>query len=289
MAPKNASVRQSASRSLSTQRERPSSSTVTQPEAACAKEGGRRSPLAAHAVASEWMPQFTADSVSRPRAAAWRVATVVWRRCCKVGRYMPDPQRHPDLHGNVPDRSELVLLVVDVLNPLEFPGSESFVPKALAVGRAILALKERASLVGVPTVYVNDNLGRWRSDLSSLREQTTREEAPGHELASLLAPTPSDYVVMKPKHSGFYSTPLDTLLMYLGARRLIITGLTVERCVLFTANDAFLRDYELFVPSDCTAAIDETDSEAALRILGRVLDADTRPAAALDLDTMLHR
>jgi nicotinamidase-related amidase len=95
--------------------------------------------------------------------------------------------------------------------------------------------------------------------------------------------------VLKPKHSGFYATPLDTLLTYLGARKLILTGLTIERCLLFTANDAFLRDYSLYVPRDCTAAIDDDDYIAALRVLERVLLADTRPSTELDLRALTAR
>jgi nicotinamidase-related amidase len=199
---------------------------------------------------------------------------------------MPFPDRNPDLHGNVPDKGEVAVLIVDVLNALEFEGSGRFLPKALEAGRRIAALKRRASALGIPVVYVNDNAGRWRSDLGRLLADCTRSDAPGRELAKLLAPAPEDYVVLKPKHSGFYSTTLDTLLTYLRARRLVLTGLTIERCVLFTANDAFLRDYELYVPSDCTAAIEERDHEAALRILERVLCANTTPSTELALERL---
>ena len=195
---------------------------------------------------------------------------------------MPDPTRHPDLHGNAPDDCPVALLVVDVLNALRFEGSEAFVPQAVTVGHRIAALKKRAKSAHVPVIYVNDNAGRWRSDVKEVLNDCTRPDAPGRELTGLLLPEPDDYVVLKPKHSGFFATPLDTLLTYLRTRRLVITGLTVERCLLFTANDAFLRDYELFVPRDCAAAIDAEDCAAALRILERVLDADTSPSAGLD-------
>jgi nicotinamidase-related amidase len=201
---------------------------------------------------------------------------------------MPYPDRNPDLHGNVPDSSEVALLIVDALNALDFPGSEAFVPKALRAARQIAALKARAAQSGIPCIYVNDNAGRWRSDLSSLLASCTRSGAPGRELGALLAPRAEDYVVLKPKHSGFYSTTLDTVLTYLRSRRLILTGLSLERCLLFTANDAFLRDYELFVPRDCTAAIDEGDEAAALRILERVLNANTTPSVELDLRELGH-
>ncbi len=199
---------------------------------------------------------------------------------------MPDPDKNPDLHGNVPDTSSVALIIVDVLNTLEFEGSEAFVPRAVEVGRKIAALKARTAECGIPAIYVNDNVGRWRSDVRGLLDVCTRDDAPGAPLARLLVPVARDYVVLKPKHLGFYSTTLDTLLTYLRVRRLILTGLTTERCLLFTANDAFLRDYELFVPSDCSAAIDEADHAAALRILERVLDADTAPSTELDLATL---
>lgn len=199
---------------------------------------------------------------------------------------MPAPQKHPDLHGNVPDQCSVALVLVDVLNALRFEGSESFAPRALDVARRIAKLKARAHDAGVPVVYVNDNAGRWRSDVSQVLEDCLREDAPGRESSRLLLPDARDYLVMKPKHSGFYSTALDTLLVYLQAKRLVIAGFTVERCVLFTANDAFLRDYELFVPADCTAAIDENDGPAALRILERVLGAQTMPSAELDFERL---
>jgi nicotinamidase-related amidase len=199
---------------------------------------------------------------------------------------MPDPAKHPDLHGNVPDHCSVALLLVDVLNPLRFEGSEAFVPRAVEVGRRIVALKESARKAGIPVVYINDNAGRWRSDVRQVIDDAQKEDAPGRDLARLLFPEPSDYVILKPKHSGFYSTTLDTLLTYLRTRRLIITGLTVERCLLFTANDGFLRDYELFVPRDCTAAIDEDDAKAAFRILERVLGANTTRSEELDLQRL---
>jgi nicotinamidase-related amidase len=201
---------------------------------------------------------------------------------------MPDPAKNPDLHGNVPESSPTALLLVDVLNALRFDGSEAFVPRAMAVGERILALKNRARSHGIPVIYVNDNADRWRSDLPHIIADCTRSDAPGRALTRLLVPSSDDYVVLKPKHSGFYSTALDTVLTYLRARRLILTGLTTERCLLFTANDAFLRDYELFVPRDCTAAIDDGDHSAAIRILERVLKADTTPSDRLELERLVR-
>jgi nicotinamidase-related amidase len=91
---------------------------------------------------------------------------------------------------------------------------------------------------------------------------------------------------LKAKHSAFYSTTLDLLLAYLGAKTLILTGVASDICVLFTANDAYMRDYDLFVPRDCVAASDEKSNEATLEYIERVLKADTRPSAEIDLQKL---
>jgi nicotinamidase-related amidase len=135
----------------------------------------------------------------------------------------------------------------------------------------------------VPVVYANDNFGRWRSDFSRLLKHCLEDGVRGEEVAKLLRPTDDDYFVLKPKHSGFYSTTLATLLRYLGTRTLIITGIATDRCVLFTANDAYMRDFRLFVPSDCVAAEDARISEDALAHMKRVLKADIRPSEEIEL------
>ena len=83
----------------------------------------------------------------------------------------------------------------------------------------------------------------------------------------------SDYFVLKPKHSGFYATTLDLLLEYLRVDTLIVTGIAANICVLFTADDAYMRDYNLLVPSDCVAATSE-DTEHSLCQMKSILKAD---------------
>jgi nicotinamidase-related amidase len=129
------------------------------------------------------------------------------------------------------------------------------------MARKILALKRRAKKAGVPIVYVNDNFGRWRSDLPSLVKHA--EKGKGRQMVNLLRPDEDDYFVLKPKHSGFYSSALETLLNYLGAKTLIITGIAGNYCVLFTANDAYMRDYRLVVPADCTVSNSTTENREA--------------------------
>jgi nicotinamidase-related amidase len=189
------------------------------------------------------------------------------------------PSRNPDLHGSAPDKSEIVLLIVDVINDLDFPEAKQLLRFVPGMARKLRKLKERAKAEGVPVIYVNDNFGRWRSDVRRLVEHCRKGQA--RHLVDALRPKEDDYFVLKPKHSGFFSSTLETLLRYLGARRLIITGIAGNFCVLFTANDAYMRDYELLVPSDCTISNTARENREALNLMKRYLKANTAISARL--------
>jgi len=149
------------------------------------------------------------------------------------------------------------------------------------MARNLARLKDRAKKAGVPVVYVNDNFGRWRSDLQSLVDHCRQGRA--RKIVDLLRPDKNDYFVLKPKHSGFFSSTLETLLRYLGPRTLIITGIAGNYCVLFTANDAYMRDYQLVIPADCTVSNTATENRQALKLMKNYLKADIRPSSKVAL------
>ena len=186
-----------------------------------------------------------------------------------------------DPHGVAPDRSWSVLLLIDVINDFDFPEAPKLLPFALPAARRIAALKRRCRKSGIPTIYVNDNFGRWRSDFRAQVDRCLASECPGAPLARLLIPAEDDYFVLKPKHSAFYSTSLEVLLSYLGAKKLIVTGFAGDICVLFTANDAFMRDYELLIPADCMASETAAANTSARKHMKRFLHADVRDSRAL--------
>jgi nicotinamidase-related amidase len=187
-----------------------------------------------------------------------------------------------DLHGNAPDKSEIALVLIDVINDFEFEGGEELLRTALPAARQIARLKNRAQPAGVPVIYVNDNFGRWRSDFKRIVTHCLSDSVRGRPIAELLAPGEDDYFVLKPKHSGFFSTTLELLLEYLGARKLILTGFAGNNCVLFTANDAYMRDYDLIIPADCTASLSPAANEYALKQMQEVLKADIKDSAEID-------
>ncbi len=196
------------------------------------------------------------------------------------------PTKNEDLHGNAPDKSDVALLLIDVINDLEFPEGDQLLRFALPMARRIAALKQRARQEGVPVVYVNDNFGRWRSDFSAQVEHCLRDGVRGKPVVELLRPEEDDYFVLKPKHSGFFSTALDTLLEYLGVKAVVLAGVAANNCVLFTANDAYMRDLHLAVPSDCVASNTEEDNRNALDQMRKVLKADTRPSTDLSFEAL---
>ena len=192
-------------------------------------------------------------------------------------------KKNPDLHGNAPDSSPVVLLLIDVINDFEFQGAEPIFQHALPAAQKIAALKNRTDKAGIPAIYVNDNFGKWRSDFRNLVTHCVDDDTRGRPIVELLKPDAEDYFVLKPKQSGFYSTTLDLLLDHLGARTLIMTGFTGDICVLFTAIDAHLRDYRLKVPRDCVVSQDNKENEQILKYMERVLEADIRASSEIDL------
>lgn len=191
-----------------------------------------------------------------------------------------------NLHGSAPDKSSVALLLIDVINDFDFPEGDQLLQFAFPMAKRIVELKSRLKAAGIPAIYVNDNFGRWRSDFQTHVDHCLEGDAPGRPIAELLQPDSDDYFVLKPKHSGFYSTTLDTLLEYLGVKTLVIAGVATNICVLFTANDAYMRDYRLFVPADCVASNTDEQNRYALEQIESILKADVRTSADLSLDCL---
>jgi nicotinamidase-related amidase len=177
--------------------------------------------------------------------------------------------------------SGTVLLLIDVINDLAFDGSEALVAQAQSMAAPLAHLKRRATAAGVPAIYINDNFGQWRSDFRRTVAHCTARSSPGRRVSRRLRPTARDYFVLKPKHSGFFDTTLDTLLETLRIRRVILTGMAGNICVLFTANDAYMRDYKIFAPADCIVSNTAADNDHALRQIKTVLKGNVAVSARL--------
>lgn len=194
--------------------------------------------------------------------------------------------KNEDLHGNAPDKSKTALLIIDMISDFSFDDGEKLLAHAEPAAENLSKLKKRAEKAGVPVIYVNDNFGKWQSDFKKLLKHCQAKASGGKKIAKLLAPKDEDYFVLKPKHSAFYSTTLDILLEYLEVEKLILTGIATDICILFTANDAYMRDFQLLVPRDCVAANQKNENDHTLKYLEKVLKADTRPSTEIDLEKL---
>ena len=188
------------------------------------------------------------------------------------------------LHGSAPDTHPCALLLIDVINPFAFPEADDLLRFAVPAAQRLATLKRRAKAAGTPVVYVNDNFGKWRSDFRRVVEEAEAEDSKGREVARLLRPDEDDYFVLKPMHSGFFVSALELLLRKLGAKQLVMGGFAGNICVLFTANDAYLRDFRIFAPEDCSASNSEHDNRFAFEQMHKVLKADISPSSSLQFD-----
>lgn len=176
--------------------------------------------------------------------------------------------------------SRTVLLLVDFINPLDFDGAQDLRAGAVEAAAASARLRRKFTAEGFATIYANDNYGVWRADFRQILQHCASTCKESAEIARRLRPRKQDFTILKPRHSAFHATPLNLLLQALKCRRLVVAGIAADSCVLFTAMDAYLRGYSIWVPRDCVAAESAAAAESALRQMARVLKADTRAADA---------
>jgi nicotinamidase-related amidase len=189
-------------------------------------------------------------------------------------------ERHPAIGF---PRTRTALLLIDVINPYRFPDGPKFAKAWLPTAKRIAALRDRVRLARFPVVYVNDNFGQWRSDFTRVVRYCGAADMPGAEQVRLLTPAPEDFFVLKPTLSGFHETPLHLLLKSGGVRTVILAGFAADICVFFTAADAHMREYEVIVPADCTAAESARDHRQSMRAMTRLFNARTTSGARLRL------
>ena len=186
----------------------------------------------------------------------------------------------PSTHGSEDaPSSATALLITDMISLWDFPNARALRTAARRIADPIARLKHRFRAAQAPIVYANDNRGRWRSDLRQLVELSLDAGRHAAEITTLLAPEVDDYFVLKPKHSAFLATPLEILLAHLHVRRLVITGVAADQCVLMSAADARMRNLEVMIPRDCVGAETRPRTRAAVLYFERVLQVATPESA----------
>jgi nicotinamidase-related amidase len=190
--------------------------------------------------------------------------------------------------GLRPATGHAALLIIDIVNDMSFEGAEGMAADAVKAAQTVARLRAQADALGVPVVYVNDNYGLWHSERSKIVDHCRRRSEIARRLAELAAPRDGDYFVIKPQVSGFYATNLSVLLPKLGVQRLVLTGIAADICVLFTAADAHMRDYDLWAPADAVASGCAEHKDWALQIMAKSMAAEIRPTTELALQAWVE-
>ncbi len=163
------------------------------------------------------------------------------------------------------------LLVCDMLNDFVLPGASLEVPDARIMIPVIRTEIDKAHAVGNPVVYVCD---AHEPDDKEFRKFGWPAHAvkgtQGAAVIKELTPTEEDTIIYKKTYSGFYGTILDATLRRLDVDSIRITGLMTHISVLFTTQEAVLRDYGVIVIENGVAGLAREDHEAALRIMKNV-------------------
>ncbi|MBW3566056.1 MAG: cysteine hydrolase [Acidobacteria bacterium] len=165
------------------------------------------------------------------------------------------------------------LLLIDLINDFKFEGGDRVADAVTEALPRIEALLKRARQSNAAVIYANDNIGRWRSRFDEVIDHCLRSGSKGKQIVETLLPSKTDYLILKPGHTGFHATPLEILLRELGTENLILAGQLVNSCVFFTAHDAHMRGFELTIASDGVAGLDAEDIPGILEQMEKLFDA----------------
>ena len=169
------------------------------------------------------------------------------------------------------------VLVIDMLSTYDHEDSDRLAANAERTVPVIASLLERARASDVGVIYVNDNYGDWNSSAEELASDAMDGRRP--DLVEPLLPVEGDSFILKLRHSVFYATPLQHLLSEHGGERLVLSGQVTEQCILYSAIDAYFRDYDVVIPADAVAHIDEGLAEAALNMIAGNMGGEIVEAA----------
>jgi nicotinamidase-related amidase len=174
--------------------------------------------------------------------------------------------------------SDTAVLVVDMLNSYQHADAEHLIPNVEKIIDPLADLIRRArESDDVDLVYVNDNYGDFTAQFADIVRSACEGKRP--DLVEPIRPTEKSRQLTKVRHSAFYASPVAYLLRRLGTERLILTGQVTEQCILYSALDAYVRHFQVVVPTDAVAGIDDELCSAALKMMERNMDAELTSAA----------
>jgi nicotinamidase-related amidase len=171
--------------------------------------------------------------------------------------------------------SNAAVLFIDLINDFQFEGGEKLLTHTEEILPNILRLRQFAEENQLPIIYINDHYRLWQYNQAKIIDYCTNDA--NEHIMEKIKPKPNDYFLIKPQHSAFFQTPLQSLLQDLKRTHLIISGIAGDICVLFTAKDAYMYQYSMHVPKNCMASEVKEGNDYALYLLHSVMKANIDP------------
>jgi len=156
------------------------------------------------------------------------------------------------------------LLVIDMLNDFIKPDGALYIgEEAGRVTKEIETILSNARREGMPIIYICDNHRADDAEFNMFKAHCVRGTK-GAEIVEELAPQPGDYIIPKRRYSAFFGTDLDATLREMGVSELVLVGVCTNICVLYTAADARMLNYEVTVVKNGVASFSREAHEFAL-------------------------
>lgn len=168
------------------------------------------------------------------------------------------------------------LVVIDMLNDFIKPEGKLYCGKD--VEKIVPFIKkeiENTRKRGIPVIYICDNHLSSDPEFKMFPSHCVKDTE-GAEVINELASREDDYIIFKRRYSGFFQTDLDLTLRELKVSDLILTGVCTNICVLYTAADARMLNYDVTVLKKCVASYDRKTHIFALKEMEKVLGVKIR-------------
>ena len=170
------------------------------------------------------------------------------------------------------------VLLVDLFNDFRHEDGDLLLACFRERFPALRALIETSRQRAAPIIYANDSFGIFDGDARSIVERARRGQAAN--FVEAIVPRREDRFVVKPRYSAFDHTPLALILGDLGIERILLAGMSTERCVTQTAIGGRENGFKVSIIASACCTVDLELEEIALAYLERVVGV--RIAASLE-------
>lgn len=162
------------------------------------------------------------------------------------------------------------LLVIDMLNDfLDKDGALSIGDSKRIIENVSGRVKENR-LNGNTIIYIMDRHLPQDAEFKMFPKHCLKGDK-GAEITKELTPEEGDYQIFKRRYSAFFGTDLDLTLRELGITELELCGVCTQICVLYTAADARMLNYDVTVLKDSVDSFDKAAHKFALEEMEKTL------------------